>query len=104
MKNPKPVSGPMDCFVHEAVTSSVVSLGDLGETFDEVSHRVETGGERIEIRKNGRAIAALVPLSDLKALEALEDRLDALDALDALADYRANGGANFEKVMPELGL
>ena len=79
MKNPKPVSGPMDCFVHEAVTSSVVSLGDLGETFDEVSRRVETGGERIEIRKNGRAIAALVPLSDLKALEALEDRLDALD-------------------------
>ena len=107
MKNPKPVSGTMDCSVHEAATSDVVSLGDLGdlgESFDEGCRRVETGGERMEIRKDGRTIAALVPLSDLKALEALEDRLDALDALDALADYRANGGASFEKVMSELGL
>ena len=94
----------MGCFVHETATSNAVSANDLGESFDEVSRRVETGGERIEIRKNGRAIAALVPLSDLKALEALEDRLDALDALDALADYRANGGTSFEKVMSELGL
>ena len=104
MKNLKPVSGPTDCLAQEATTSNFVSPSDLGENFDEVSQRVETGGERIEIRKNGRAIAALVPLSDLKALEALEDRLDELDALDALADYRANGGASFERVMSELGL
>ena len=104
MKNPKPVSEPMDCLAQEAAMSNAVSSSDLGENFDEVSRRVEARGERIEIRKNGRAIAALVPVSDLKALEALEDRLDALDALDALADYRANGGASFEKVMSELGL
>ena len=37
------------------------------------------------------------------ALEALEDRLDLLDALDALADYRANGGVDFEELEADLG-
>ena len=32
--DPKPVSELMDCSVHEAVTSDVVSLGALGESFD----------------------------------------------------------------------
>lgn len=35
-------------------------------------------------------------------LEALEDRLDLLDALDALADYRANGGVDFEELRAAL--
>ena len=104
MKNLKPVSGSTDCLAQEATMSNFVSTSDLGENFDEVSRRVETGGERIEIRRDGKTIAALVPLSDLNALEALEDRLDELDALDALADYRVNGGASFERVMAELGL
>ena len=104
MKNLKPVSGPTDCLAQEATVSNVVSASDIGENFDEVSRRVEAEGERIEIRRDGKAIAALVPLSDLNALKALEDRLDELDALDALADYRANGGASFERVMSELGL
>ena len=37
------------------------------------------------------------------ALETLEDRLDLIDALDALADYRANGGVDFEELKADLG-
>ena len=51
MKNLKPVSGSTDCLAQEATTSNFVSTSDLGENFDEVSRRVETGGERIEIRR-----------------------------------------------------
>ena len=104
MKNLQPAPEPGDGRWHEGTPPNMVSASDLGERFDEVSRRVEDGDERIEIRRDGKTIAVLVPLSDLKALEALEDRLDELDAREALADYRANGGTSFEKVMAELGL
>ena len=104
MKNPEPVAGPTDRLAQEVTASNVVSASDIGEHFDALSRRVEIGGERIEIRRDGKTIAVLVPLSDLNALETLENRLDELDALEALADYRANGGVSFEQVMAEIGL
>ena len=55
-------------------------------------------------KSRGKRSAALVPPSDLRALEALEDRLDLSDALAALADYRANGGVEFERLKAEIGL
>ena len=104
MKNPEPVAGPTDCLAREVTASNVVSTSDIGEHFDALSRRVEIESERIEIRRDGKTIAVLVPLSDLNALETLENRLDELDALEALADYRANGGVSFEQVMAEIGL
>ena len=104
MKNPQPVAGPTDCLAQEVTASNVVSTSDIGEHFDALSRRVEIGSERIEICRDGKTIAVLVPLSDLNALETLEDRLDELDAREALADYRANGGVSFEQVMAEIGL
>ena len=104
MKNPEPVAGPTDRLAQDVTASNVVSASDVGEHFDALSRRVEIGSERIEIRRDGKTIAVLVPLSDLNALETLEDRLDELDALEALADYRANGGVSFEQVMAEIGL
>ena len=104
MKNPEPVAGPANRPVQEVTAFNVVSTSDIGEHFEALSRRVEIANERIEIRRDGRTIAALVPLSDLNVLETLEDRLDELDALEALADYRANGGVSFEQVMVEIGL
>lgn len=34
-------------------------------------------GERVIVRDNGRAAAALIPLADLRLLEAMEDQIDA---------------------------
>lgn len=62
----------------------------------EMTDRVHLTGGRIPLRSGGKTVAVLVPPSDLRALEAVEDRLDLLDTLDALADYRANGGVDFE--------
>ena len=61
-------------------------------------------GARFAIQKHGKTVAVLVPPSDLDVLEALEERLDLLDALDALADYRANGGVDFDDLKADLGL
>ena len=79
-------------------------VSEIREKFDEIASRVHRGGERIAMQRHGKTIAVLVPPSDLDMLKALEDRLDLLDALDALADYRANGGTDFEDVKADLDL
>lgn len=68
----------------------------------EMTDRVQLTGERIPLQNRGETVAVLVPPSDLRVLEELEDRLDLLDALDALADYRANGGVDFEELRAAL--
>ena len=69
----------------------------------DISVRVQNGGERIPVEKDGRTVAVLVPTSDIAALEALEERLDLLDALDALADYRERGGVAWADLKSDLG-
>ena len=78
--------------------TEVFSLTEAREQLAELADRVRSAGDRIVLQGQGKAVAALVPPSDLRALEALEDRLDGLDALAALADYRANGGVEFERL------
>ena len=82
----------------------VVPFSEVREKFSEITRRVHLGGERIAMQSHGNTIAVLVPPSDLDALEVLEERLDVLDALDALADYRANGGVDFEDLKADLAL
>ena len=82
----------------------VVPFSEVREKFSEITNRVHLGGERIAMQSHGKTIAVLVPPSDLDALEVLEERLDVLDALDALADYRANGGVDFEDLKADLDL
>ena len=80
-----------------------IPIEKIADNLDSMTERVRFGGERIAMRKDGETIAVLVPPSDLEALEALDDRLDLLDALDALADYRANGGVSYDRLMDDLG-
>ena len=84
--------------------SDALSIGEVREEFAEVIGRVQFTSTRFAIQKHGKTVAALVPPSDLDVLEALEERLDLLDALDALADYRANGGVDFDDLKADLGL
>lgn len=82
----------------------VLPVSEVREKFDEIARRVHLGGERIAMQRHGKTIAVLVPPSDLDMLKVLEERLDLLDALDALADYRANGGMDFEDIKADLDL
>ena len=62
----------------------------LARTLDRVVRR----RERVMVRRNGKDVAAIVPLEDLSALEKLEDRRDLRAARKALADARKKGGRN----------
>ena len=88
----------------ELAMPDALSISEVREKFAEITGRVQFAGTRFAIQKHGKTVAVLVPPSDLDALEALEERLDVLDALDALADYRANGGVDFDDLKADLGL
>jgi prevent-host-death family protein len=43
--------------------------------FSDALNRVAYKGERIEIRRRGKPVAAIVPFDDLKLIEELEDKI-----------------------------
>lgn len=71
---------------------------NFAETINQVAYR----GERIIIHRRGKALVAVVPVSDLQALEKLEDQLDVEAAKRALAE--SDEHIPYDKVRRELGL
>ncbi len=69
-------------------------------------NRVCYGGERIQIARRGKPIAALVSADDLETLQRIEDAEDLRDARKALARYRKNpaSAVPLAKIMAEAGL
>ncbi len=67
----------------------------------ETLNRVAYQGERIELERHGKAVAALVSIEDLELLEALENRIDLAAARRALKEP---GRRNWNKVKAALGL
>jgi len=62
---------------------------EVRKRFSEAVSRAAFAGERTVIERNGKAVAALVPIEDLEALDALEDLMDLEEAqrrLKALTD------------------
>jgi hypothetical protein len=59
-------------------------MTEVRHDFSNVANRVIFGGERIYIKKNGKAALAMVPIADVEALEVLEDRLDIEAAKEAI--------------------
>ena len=83
-----------------------VTAGKSNESLARTINRAAAKRERIIVQRNGKNVAAIVPMEDLAALEELEDRLDLAAAKRALADSKKKG----EKPIPwakaknELGL
>ena len=76
------------------------------ESFAEKLNRVVSKQERIIVRRNGKDVAALVPMEDLVSLEELEDRRDLEEAKRAIADAKRKGEKPipWAKAKKELGL
>jgi antitoxin (DNA-binding transcriptional repressor) of toxin-antitoxin stability system len=53
--------------------------------------RVEFSHERIILTRDGKPVAAMVPLADVAALEAIEDAADSAAAAAALAEWETVG-------------
>ena len=81
----------------KSVTASKARSG-----FAETLNRVAYGGERVVLKKHGKAVAAVVPMEDYLYLEKLEDEW----AMKAIRKARKEKGPNipWEQVKKELGL
>lgn len=66
--------------------------------------RAEYGKERVVITRQGKEVAAIVPMEDVQLLEELEDRLDLIDALAALKEAKGKGTKSWSALKKELGL
>jgi prevent-host-death family protein len=65
--------------------------------------RVSENKERVLISRDGKPVAAVVPVEDLELIERLEDEIDLREAEKALEDVRVNGTIPLEEVKAELG-
>lgn len=79
------------------VSEARAALGDILD-------RVRLRGERVRLSKNGKDVAAVVPIEDLELLRQLEDRLDLDDARRALAEAERKGTVPWKKIKQDLGL
>jgi prevent-host-death family protein len=72
--------------------------------FADVLSRAAEGKERVILVRDGKALAAVVPLEDVQLLEEMEDRIDGEDARAALAEAQEKGTIPLEQLRAELGL
>ena len=73
--------------------------------FADTLNRVAFGGERIVLRRRGKDLAALVPISDLALIEGIENEIDVREAKKVLRGMKRRGekGISYEKARKELG-
>ncbi len=70
--------------------------------FADIVAAAHYGAERTTITRNGKPMAAVVPLEDLEAMEALEDMMDLKVAKQRLKSFRKQGGKTLEAFRQEL--
>ncbi len=70
----------------------------------EIVNHVAFGHDRYILTRNGKELAAIVPIRDLKALEELEDKLDLETAKFVDKDIKQHGKVKWKDAKKELGL
>lgn len=81
--------------------ANTISASDARSQMADLLNRSAYGKERIILKKQGKNVAALVPIEDLELLEQIEDRLD-LDA--ACKALKEKGEIPWNKIKKDLGL
>lgn len=79
-----------------------VAATEARNQFAEILNDVAFRGERVELERHGKSIAAVVPIEDLELLEQLEDRMDLDEARKALAEKGER--IPWKQLKRELGL
>ena len=78
-----------------------------GEALSAAIAQAAGGKSRILLTRDGKPIAAIVPIEDYDALEAAEDAEDERLAAEALAQWRAEGcppGVSHEELLRRYGI
>ncbi|MEX2236688.1 MAG: type II toxin-antitoxin system prevent-host-death family antitoxin [Dehalococcoidia bacterium] len=85
----------------------MVTVAKAQQEFNDLLERAVKDKERVVLTRNGKRLAALVPIEDLdliEEIEAIEDRIDIEEAAKARADYEKHGGIPWETLKKELNL
>ena len=82
---------------------STMTAVKVRDNFSEVVARAAYGKERIYITKNGKNLAALIPVEDMALLEEFEDRLDAAEADRILDKTKPTDLVPFEEYLRKRG-
>src|SRR5437588_6793574 len=75
---------------------SKIGAREARSKFSEILHSAAYAKDRIVLTKNGRDIAALVPIEDLRLIESIEDQADVREAQRRLANPKLRPFAAFE--------
>jgi len=81
-----------------------LSTSQARKDFSSVVDAAYAKSERIVLMRNGKSVAAIVPIEDLEALEAYENAADAAAVKQALAEQGDKPAESWERVKAELGL
>jgi prevent-host-death family protein len=87
--------------------ADAVSAESAGATFGAVIDHAADDKARVVLTRDGKPVAAIVPIEDYDALEAIEDAYDAKLASEAIAAWEAAGrppGIPMADVARELGI
>jgi prevent-host-death family protein len=93
-----------------AVLSMSLSNDPGADRLAEAAARAEHGKDRVVLTRDGKPVAAVVPIADLRALEELDEAEDAYwsrVADDAMAQWEAEGrpaGIPMEDIARDLGI
>ncbi|MBC6424115.1 MAG: type II toxin-antitoxin system Phd/YefM family antitoxin [Hormoscilla sp. SP5CHS1] len=78
-----------------------LTTSKIREDLDEILNQVTFDGERIILQRDGKAIAAIVPIEDVEILTEWEDDLDLEAASEALKEP---GRVSWETIKADLCL
>jgi len=98
-----PVMDTLPAFLDGAAISAETAAARLGEVVDHAAH----DKARVILTRDGKRVAAIVPIEDYDALEAAEDAEDERLAAEAFAAWEAAGrppGIPHEEVLAEYGI
>ena len=87
---------------------TTVSAKAAREKFSELIGRIAYGKERVVLTRNGRQMAAMIPIEEYRLLEQIleqiEDERDVAEAREALKEVERGETVPWEQVEKELGL
>lgn len=83
---------------------NMISTTEARAHFSELINRVSFGKERIQLERQGKALAAIISLEDLQLLEKLEDEIDILEADEGMKEAQKKGTKPLRQLMKERNL
>jgi prevent-host-death family protein len=83
--------------------AETVTTRELRGKLAEVVGKVAYGGDRFVVRRNGKPVAAIVPLEDMFVAQYIEDHHDADAAGEAIDEADRKGWISYQELAAEFG-